>query len=340
MRFASLVLVLFLTINSTSIAQNTDEFRPSGKVIARSFFDFSQGFGHVNNESGFDITRAFLGYNYKISPTLQARVIIDGASGRNEKGNLEIYLRNAYINWKDKGFDIYVGEIGLKQFSTQENYWMHRYVMKSFQDLNKMAPSVDIGMTAEYKFNDYLSVDISLTNGEGYKKVIKNNSTRYAAGISLYPVKSIIFRIYADLYNDGEDTRDNLPEGITDVKYNDQKTLALFAGYQDNKISGGVEYNRVYNKGFIEDKDYYGYSVYTSIKIAPKWRAYARYDIMDSKIPSTFHSPWNDLEGQLMIGGMEFQPFKQIKISPNFRNINADRKKSEQYLFVNVEFNL
>lgn len=340
MRLASLFLLLFLTICSSSVAQETDEFKPSGKIIARGFFDYSQGFGHVNNESGFDITRAFLGYNYQISRTLQARVIIDGASGRNEKGNLEVYLRNAYLNWKDKGFDVYVGEIGLKQFSTQEKYWMHRYVMKSFQDLNKMAPSVDLGITAEYKINDYISADLSLTNGEGYKKVEKNNSTRYAAGVSLFPIKNIIFRVYADIYTDGEDVRDALPEGVTYTKYTDQKTLSLFAGYQDKILSGGVEYNRVFNKGFVEDKDYYGYSAYASMQVAPQWRVYARYDIMDSKIPAEFTSPWNSLDGQLMMGGVEFQPFKQLKISPNFRNINADRAKSEQYLFVNVEFNL
>jgi len=332
--------LIFLFLSDTAFSQVTEPFKPSGKIIARSFFDYSQGFGHVNNESGFDITRAFLGYNYKITPTIQAQVIIDGASGRNSDGNLEVYLRNAFVNWNDKGFDVSVGEIGLLQFSVQEGYWKHRYVLKSFQDLNKMAPSVDLGITAKYKFNDYISADISLTNGEGYKKVVRNSSTRYAGGINLYPIKNTIFRVYADIYNEGEDMRDKLPDGVAEVKYKDQKTLSLFAGYQDERISGGLEYNRVFDKGFIENKDYYGYSAYASIKTASKWRIYARYDLMDSKNPAAFETPWNDLDGQLMIAGVEFQPFKQLKMSPNFRNINADRGKSEQYLFINFEFNL
>ncbi|MDU1904546.1 MAG: outer membrane beta-barrel protein [Dysgonomonas sp.] len=335
-----LSFLFFVSFASLGYSQESEPFKPSGKIIARSFFDYSQGFGHVNKESGFDLTRAFLGYNYKFTPTLQARVVIDGASGRTSDNKLEVYVRNAYINWADKGFDISVGEIGLMQFSVQESYWKHRYVMKSFQDLNKMAPSVDLGATIKYKFNDYVSADISLTNGEGYKKIKKNNSTRYAAGMSLYPVKNIIFRVYADIYTEGEDVRDKLPEGVTDIKYTDQKTLSLFAGYQDDLISGGLEYNRVFDKGFVEGKDYYGYSGYASVKVAPQWRIYARYDWMDSKTPSAFTSPWNDLDGQLVMGGVEFQPAKQLKISPNFRNINPDRGKSEQYLFVNVEFNL
>lgn len=337
-----LVAIMLLAYTTQSFSQETDStaFKPSGRIIARSFFEYSKGFGSVNNESGFEITRAFLGYNYQISPTLQAQVIIDGASGKNDKGNYEVYLRNAFIRWQDKGFDISVGEIGLLQFSIQENYWKHRYVLKSFQDLNKMAPSVDLGITAQYKFNNFVTADISLTNGEGYKKIEQNKSNRYAAGLSIKPLKNTIFRIYADIYNDGEDMRDALPSNVTDGKYSDQKSIALFAGYQNSVISAGVEYNRVFNKGFIQDKDYYGYSLYTSGKIADKWRLYGRYDLMDSKTPENFTSPWNSLDGQLMIIGAEYQPVKQLKISPNFRNINPDRNKSEQYLFVSIEFNL
>lgn len=339
--FTSIALATFLLFNTTATyAQESETFKPSGKIIARGFFDYSQGFGDAKKESGFDITRAFLGYNYQITPTIQAQVVIDGASGRNNKGNLEVYLRNAFVRWQDKGFDISAGEIGLLQFNLQESYWGYRYVLKSLQDLNKMGHSVDLGVTAQYKFNDYLSADISITNGEGYKVVKKNNSTRYAAGLNIRPIKNTILRIYADTYNDGEDSRDALPNGITDTKYSDQKAIALFAGYQTSNISTGIEFNKVFNKGFIENKNYYGYSFFASGKIASKWKLYGRYDLVKSQSPENFKSAWNSSDGQLMIAGVEYHPIKQLKISPNLRNINPDRKKSEQYLFVNLEFNL
>lgn len=333
-------LFLSLTYLYSFSQGDTTSFKPSGQIIARSFFDYSAGLGNTNNRTGFDITRAFLGYNYKITPTLQAQVIIDGASGRNAAGNLEVYLRNAFINWQDHGFDISVGEIGLLQFSHQESYWKHRYVLKSFQDLNKMAPSVDLGITAEYKFSPLLSADISLTNGEGYKEVTQNNSNRYGLGINLHPNDNIFFRTYVDIYNDGEDNRDDPPSNISETSYNNQYSLALFLGYKNKIVSGGIEYNRVFNKGFINNKDYYGYSVYGSAQFAKKWRGYARYDLTNSQKPTEFVEKWNSTDGQLMIIGAEFQPFKQIKISPNIRNINYSRDKSEQYLFINVEFNL
>ena len=330
-----LSLLFCFVCSVMSFAQNNEDFKPSGKVIMRGFFDYSTDF---DKESGFDITRALLGYNYRITPYLRAQVVIDGAAGKTND-RFDVYIRNAFINWNKGGLNINAGLTGLLQFNLQEDYWMHRYVMQSFQDLNKMAPSVDMGVTGEYKFTDYLMADLSLTNGTGYKDVKKSGSKRYAAGITLHPINNIVLRAYADVFNESEDVRDELPEGVTDVNYKNQYSLSLFAGYRNSNVSGGVEYNKVYNKGFVAEKDYFGYSLYTSVKISPKFGIFARYDITDSNIPSSFTGSWND-DNQLIMGGVEFTPVKQLKISPNFRNINFDRSQSEQYLFVNVEFNL
>jgi hypothetical protein len=323
-------------VTSSGTAQEADSFQPEGKVIARSFLDYSAGFGKANDQSGFDITRAFLGYNYRFTPTVQARVVIDGASGRTASGSLEPHLRNAYINWTDYDFNVHLGQIGLLQFSLQEEYWMHRYVMKSFQDLNKMAPSVDLGVTAQYKFNSLLSADVSLTNGEGYKKLSKNNSNRYAGGLNIRPFSGFVVRAYADVYTDSEDIREEVPEGVK-ADYKNQYTLSLFAGYKNDFVSAGAEYNRVYNQGFIKGKDFYGYSFYSSVKPAPRWRLFTRYDIADFTQPTGFT---DDSSGTLFVIGAEFIPWNRIKIAPNFRNINPGPESSSQYLFINLEFNL
>lgn len=336
-----LLFILILTLGVFNIqAQDSTEFKPSGKPILRGFINYHTGFGEVNDIRGFDIERAFLGYEYNFAKNFSARVVIDGASGKSSSGALEVYLRNALVTWKDKGFTVNLGLTGLMQYSLQEKYWMHRYILRSFQDEYRMAPSVDMGTTISYTFNPYISADISLTNGEGYKKVKQDNSMRYAAGISVYPIKNLLLRVYADIYNDDGNQRDALPDEASEANYKDQQTLALFVGYQDKNVSIGAEYNKVYNKGFIDKKDYFGYSFYSSVKVAPKWRAFVRYDLMDSTRPDNFTSPWNKYDGQFFMIGAEFQPFKHVKIAPNFRNINRDREKSEQYLFLNLEINL
>ena len=330
-----LVFLYFISLSKGFSQEDTTSFKPSGKIIARSFIDYSNNF---DNESGFDITRALLGYQYQITPTLRAQIVVDAAAGVKDD-RFDPYIRNAFLNWADKGLDINIGLTGLMQFSTQEDYWMHRYILKSFQDLNKMGESVDLGVTAEYRFNEYISADISFMNGEGYKHISKDNSYKTALGLSLRPIENTIFRIYADIYNETEKARGEIPEELTGVEFKDQYALALFAGYQNDSFSTGIEFNKVFNKGFVDKLDYYGYSFYTSVKILPKWRVFARYDWIDSSSPSELSEPWND-DNQLIIGGIEFQPLKQLKISPNFRNTNPSIGKSEQALFVNLEFNL
>lgn len=321
-------------------AQDSLVFKPSGKVIVRGFFDYSMGFGHINNESGFDITRAFLGYNYRFTKNIQAQVIIDGASGRSENDRLEVYLRNAFVSWEEDKFIVNVGLIGLLQFKAQEDLWGYRYVLKSYQGLNKMGSSVDLGVTANYKFSKVISADISLLNGEGYKNVRKNNSTRYGMGLTFEPSDHWIFRAYGDIYTDGRDMREELPDESSGLSYKNQYVLALFGGYQNNRIRVGVEYNRQFNNGFIQNKDRFGYSLYSSFQFNPKWNLYARCDWMDSSQPSQIQSGWNAFDGGLMIVVVEFRPSKYFKFSPNLRNVNTMRQKSEQFLFLNLEVNL
>lgn len=337
--FSILIITFFSQFQFLS-AQDSLEFKPKGEIIVKGFLDYSTGLGNAEHTSGFDITRAFLGYSYQFTSTLKAQVVVDGASGKVSTGSLEVYVRNAFVNWNDKKFNINGGLIGLLEYNTQELYWMHRYVLKSYQDLNKMAPSVDLGVSIQYTFNPLITADVTFTNGEGYKKVKKDNSARYAGGLSLHPIKNTIFRIYGDVYNESENLRDALPTGLTGVNYKNQYILALFAGYKNEYISCGIEYNRLYNKGFIENKDYYGCSFYSSVKIAPKFRIYGRYDFTESTQPNNFNEPWNDLDGQLMIVGLEFRPAKQLKISPNIRNLNPTRSKSEQYFYINIDFSI
>ncbi|MDR3327516.1 MAG: hypothetical protein LBT04_05235 [Prevotellaceae bacterium] len=334
----SVTAMLFL-FATAALGQEKVEFHPSGKVIARSFFDFGQGFDEAKNETGFDISQAFLGYSYQFLPSWSATLIIDGASG-NTAGKIEPYIRNAFVNYKNKGFDLNVGMAGLYQFAAQETYWKYRYVQKTFQDLNKMGNSVDMGIMAAYKFSDFLLIDATASNGEGYKKVVRNGSTRIAAGVSVFPVKNLIIRAYGDIYNESEEMRDNLPTGIATADYTAQKMLSFFTGYQNDAVSGGVEFAKLFNKGFIKGKNTYGVSAFVSGKVADKWRIFGRYDWLKSENPANFTANWNDLDGRMAILGAEFQPFKQLKIAPNFRLTKPENAKTKPYLFVNFEFNL
>lgn len=341
----SILFLLFLSNFKTLTAQDSVAFKPSGTVIAKGFLSYSVAVGDGKYERGFDIGRAFLGYNYKFAPAWQAQLVLDGASYQSpvvgtDAYTVNAYVRNAFVNWKDNGFNVNFGLLGLLEYNLQETYWGHRYVEKSYQDLNSMGPSVDLGATVEYAFNPIISADISFTNGQGARKIQKSSSARYAAGVTVKPIDGLIVRAYADVFNESEGLRDKLPEGVTDVNFKNKYITALFVGYKNSKVSAGAEYNHLYNLGFIEDKSYHGFSFYSSIKVGSKSGLYGRYDLTQSSQAKNYPSNWNKLDGQLTIIGFEYQIAKQLKVSPNFRNNNPDRGKSQQYLFLSLDFSL
>lgn len=335
------ILLLFFEVSIFSQNFESQAFKPSGKMIMRTFFDFSHGFDRKSDQTGFNITRAFLGYSYRFTPTFGATLILDGASG-NINGMLEPAVRNAFISWTQSKFTLNAGGSDLYQFSEQEKYWRLRYLIATSQALYGFGYAADWGVTGLWNLNKFLSVDASVTNGEGYKKIEQNNSTRYAAGVSVMPINNFILRAYADIYSEDEQMRDAIPENITGtVKFVNQTTVSLFAGYQNSFFSGGIECNKLWNKGFIEGKNLYGISAFGSVNFAKKWLAFIRYDMTLSQTPAVFLTDWNTTDGQFFITGIQFQPTKQVKIAPNFRfNNNKFLNEKNNYLFINMEFNL
>jgi hypothetical protein len=309
---AAFCLILFA---HTLYAQETakeDTFKITGKPIIKIFADYEAGLGEYNQLSGFRLTRTYLGYQFKFSPTLDACVIVDAGSlpsaGTTER---KVYLKNAYITWKDKGFTVNAGLVGLRQHSLQESFWNHRYVLQTYQDLNSLGQSADMGVTAEYKFNSYLFADLSISNGEGYKQINSDNKYRYAAGLTFRPNGNFVFRVYSDRYR-------NLSVN--------QSTLSFFGGYTSAAFLVGAEYNYQSNSRFIKENEHSGYSFYTSIPLKKKWNVYGRYDHIHT-------------DGSLIVAGFDYSPVKQLRISPNYRYNNSSKYSNGFHeVFLSTEF--
>jgi hypothetical protein len=239
-------------------------------------------------------------------------VIVDAgslpAAGTTER---KIYLKNAYITWKDKGFTVNAGLVGLRQYNLQESFWNHRYILQPYQDLTGLGQSADMGITSEYKFNSYLSVDLSISNGEGYKQINSDNKYRYAAGLIVRPSGNFVFRVYSDIYRN--------------FSVN-QRTLSLFGGYTCSAFLIGAEYNYQENSRFVQGNKHSGSSFYTSIYLAKKWNFYGRYDHVNT-------------DGSLAVAGFDYSPVKQLRISPNYRYNNSSKYSNGFHeVFLSTEF--
>lgn len=308
-----------------------EAFVPSGSPHAKVFFNFHSGVN--NDERGFNLTRAYLGYEYRISERFSADVTFDvgtpevaiGGSPTPASYELIAFLKIAELAYESGHVRLTAGMIGLEQFKIQEDYWGFRYIEESFQDLYELGPSADLGAMAAYDFTDWLSVDAVVRNGEGYKRLQSDNALNAGLGISLKPVEGLVVRGYYDC-----STHDTA-----------QYSLAHFIGYKNGKTTVGAEYNIQLNHQNLKNHDLKGYSLFGSWSFTDRWRLFARYDKLSSNAAIEDSGAWNvEGDGRLMIGGVEYSPVDAIKIALDYQAWNpADKSKDDRgFIFLNFEY--
>ena len=187
---------LIACIGITAQAQDAKTEEPKGKAIVQVFGNFHTGFGAENDDRGFELERSYLGYEYKLDKNLTVKGVMDiGKSSDVSDYHRMAYIKNAMVSWKTGNLTLNGGLISTTQFNFQEKFWSYRYIMKSFQDQYKCGSSADLGISATYKFADWLSADAIIVNGEGYKKVQKNDGLNYGLGATLIPAKGLQIRL-------------------------------------------------------------------------------------------------------------------------------------------------
>lgn len=321
------MVILAGILACTSINAQTKDAkteRPKGKAIVQVFGNFHTGFGTENDDRGFELGRSYLGYEYDFGNGLSAKAVMDiGKSKQVDDYHRIAYIKNAMVSWKRGNLTLNGGLISTTQFNFQEKFWGYRYIMKSFQDEYKFGSSADLGISAAYKFTNWLSADAIIVNGEGYKKIQVKDGLNYGLGVTLTPIKGLQIRLYGGLNESGEEGKKNITN------------LAAFAGYKHEKFSIGAEYNHMLNAAYADNANQYGYSVFGSVKVAKFADIYARYD----EIYST--DDWNIAKDeQVAILGAQFKLGKYVKIAPNVRMSmpKADGAKNCYSTYINCYF--
>lgn len=315
---------LLACMGITAQAQDTKSEEPKGKAIVQVFGNFHTGFGAENDDRGFELERSYLGYEYKLGNGLSVKGVMDiGKSSDVSDYQRIAYIKNAMVSWKTGNLTLNGGLISTTQFNFQEKFWGYRYIMKSFQDQYKFGNSADLGISATYQFANWISADAIIVNGEGYKKLQKNDGLNYGLGVTLTPVKGLQIRLYGGLNECGED-------GKKDVA-----NLAAFVGYKHEKFTIGAEYNQMWNASFKDDAGQNGYSIFASAKLSQVTNLYARFDNLYSQ------NDWNiSKDESAAILGAQFKVGKYVKIAPNFRMSmpKADGANNSYTAYVNCYF--
>ena len=315
---------LLACMGITAQAQDTKSEEPKGKAIVQVFGNFHTGFGAENNDRGFELDRSYLGYECKLGNGLSVKGVMDiGKFSDVSDYQRMAYIKNAMVSWKTGNLSLNGGLISTTQFNFQEKFWGYRYIMKSFQDQYKFGNSADLGISATYQFANWISADAIIVNGEGYKKLQKNDGLNYGLGVTLTPVKGLQIRLYGGLNESGED-------GKKDVA-----NLAAFVGYKHETFTIGAEYNQMWNASFKDDAGQNGYSIFVSAKLPQVTNLYARFDNLYSQ------NDWNiSKDESAAILGAQFKVGKYVKIAPNFRMSmpKADGANNSYTAYVNCYF--
>lgn len=324
--YVFVLAILLATFNGFS-QEKAEEFKPSGKPFMKIYTNYHSTFSDGETTKAFELTRFYLGYEYNFSKNLSAKANIDVGDPAAGKHQMAAFVKNAYLKYKTGNLTVNFGLIATTQFKVQEDFWGLRYVAKVFQDEYKFASSADLGVSASYKFADWINADFSIFNGEGYKSLETDNIFRNAIGVSLLPVDGLTLR------------------GFYDWMGNDvyQQSMVGFVGYKTNIFSIAAEYNYQKNQNMTEGRDWYGPSFYASCTPAKKLKIYARFDDLSSSKETSASQPWNlAKDGQLLMIGLDYSAVKGVNFSPNFQGWNPANNtlpyKASVYLNCEIKF--
>ncbi|MCD4697765.1 MAG: hypothetical protein K8S16_16190 [Bacteroidales bacterium] len=320
----------FLWVGTNYVTAGDSTFTDNpGKVYGKIFSNFHSQINEGNNATTFEINRVYFGYKRQLSKYFDANIKLDIGSPEDLSEFSLIrryaYFKNAYVRYKNKKLTSFFGIIDILHFKMQEDYWAHRYIDKDFNDRYKFGFKADLGWQVIYDWADWISTDFTLMNGEGYTKLQADNTLKAGAGISIYPVKDFVTRIYYDVSE----------------KTTVQSTLATFIGYKiKDRVIAGLEYNYRFNENYVDNQNRFGYSAFLSYYPVKKWQVFGRYDKVSSNKIESQESPWNlAKDGSAIIGGVEYSPIKNIKLALNYQDWfpYAENEPNKQYIYLNIE---
>jgi len=332
MKKKSFFVAVILAILIPGIGHAQEDFVPSGSPFAKIFFNYHADLS--GNGNAFEIQRAYFGYKYKMSEDFSGHITLDvGAPEVNINDSVTVgtslemtaYLKTAAVAYSHGNLTLEAGLIGLQQFKLQEKYWGRRYIYKSFQDWTKMGPSADLGAMVSYNFSDMLSADLTVRNGEGYKKLQSDKAFNTGLGLTLKPVKGLAIRGFVDYIKKDEPI----------------STVSGFAGYKNDLLSVGAEYNMQMNYGDVADHTLKGFSLYAGVNLTEKIEVFGRFDNLVSNTLNGATENWNmGKDGNLLIAGIQYSPIKNVNIALDYQGfLYTDKNKdSKNLIYMNFQY--
>ncbi len=294
-----------LSFSALLSAQEAEAFKPGGKPEVRIFTGINSAFSDGENHTKFDLTRAYLGYNYNFTKNLSGRIVYDAANPTVGKLQFTGMLKFAYLKFQTDKWTISGGMIALTEYDFGDKRWGYRYVFKTAHEGYGFGPAADLGLSVGYKIAPWLSAEVTLMNGEGYKVNEADSTLKKAAGITIMPVKNFSVRCYYDNMGKNSDR---------------QHTVEIITSYENKGYGISVVYNYQKNNNMIAGHDYEVLSFNGNVPVKDKINIFGRFDYLYSATVENEEDPWNQAkDGRLYMIGIDIAVAPGIHISPNYQ---------------------
>lgn len=308
------------SLNNKIEAKDEDAWWHNTKISGRMYFDVSD-YEQKNNGTvpsaqkgvGFDIKRFYIGIDHKFDDVFSANVTTDFTYDSSAKVT-QLYIKKAYLDAHiADALDVKLGSTDMPWIPFAEGVYGYRYVENTLIDRVKLGNSADWGVHVSGKFaGGMINYAVSAINGAGYK------APAGAGNQIKYKSIDVEGRVSANFDGftlgiggyDGKLGKD--VEGA--VVHHTATRFNALAGYTNDMFRVGVEYFSANNflnvTNTTTDKDT-GYSGFASVKFAPQWAAFGRYDWVEEKTNAAMGKP---RDGYYNVG-VEWTPAKIVSVA-------------------------
>jgi hypothetical protein len=288
--------LLIISILSLTNSFSQTPVLPKGKAVTEIFTDFHYMINDTANTTGFGLNRAYFGYNYLPDGDFSGSVILNAGSPEDlaagAKHRRYPFFREASIAYTKDKLKVSFGITTTRSLIFQQTFLGKRYVADNFEAKNGYSIVADLGVVVDYTINDFVKVDFTVMNGEGYSELQLNNSVKSSVGLNLVPFRNGVLRFYTDFDH---------PNMVW------QNLSIIFFGYKNERITFGAEAARKTNMDKINGHNGWGFSSTCAVTVADKTELFGRYDYTTSSVPADESLQWNKKnDGKFGVIGLQY----------------------------------
>lgn len=269
-----------------------------------------------SSDTDVDLKRLFLDADYAFDSQWSAHFTADVNRLRDTR-NTDVWLRHLYLQRKFANATVVrIGVADMPMMALTSKWYGYRYIDAIGTSLAKIDSAADWGVHVTSRFANNVDMAISVVSGGGYKHPDSGQRADVESVVSWQPSKHTVLALGG--YDGQLAADDNAAQSV----HHTARRVDLMAAYADDTWRFGARYSyasnwaNLYN---VRSDRVRNLSTWASVRVAPKWSLFARYDHTDSSVlinPSR--------KTRYANAGVEWQPQKRLRLALVFKHNAKD----------------